>query len=872
MTLLVAWATPGSAKQGPDSPLQISIGTTTIRGASSLLVTLTNRTPDEQHAWIHLEVPPALTCAEPQATARLPGNGTRHVFFTIRNDSGAAGQRHHLKARLTYRTGQSFASITQPFVVTTESSFGAWPLALLALLALLLVCQTHHLSAFLHRVEACRFRFLVTPAMLLIILAFLAYHLACTQWFMDTLTVGGDTPAHNYLASHTGHKLLTEGRIVSWSDGWWCGFPMFQYYFPLPYILVAVADIVLPFNVAFKLISVLGIMSLPLAAYASGRILRMQRPLPLLLAIATIPFLFDHTHTMWGANIYSTLAGMIANSISFPLMLLAVSCGCRDADDGQFRLRTVACLVLLTMCHFFTPVMAALTLLAAPFLFHRHGFGRAVSVLFREALLAFLLVSWWIIPLIHKHAYAVDFGGNWSITLAGSLPDVALWAMALIPPALILGLRRRQRSVSILGWMLLIATLLFTYGHGAVGLVFQNIRLWPFIMYALLALAAIGYGLIIQHARLHALGVLIALLASLTIGIDPPNHTRSWAHYNYSGLEAKPGWPIFREFMTHLKDTPGRLAVDLSDEREPTFGSDRIFESVPHVIGKPVLEGGIVNSALGSLLAYRLQGEYSHSTAGAPGIVDPAHFDMELASHHLELAGVKHLIARWAPTQQALSQSDDWTLLKEMEGWQLYQLETHAGHMVEVPAFMPFAVRAHSLPPQQGDLTTEAGYTWKTMGLQWLATKQALNHPCVILRNDHEPTAPFPTILSADDYTQHLETLSRGHPTSLQPASTHFGPRGVLYEEVEQDRIRFVTDAVGLPHIIKVTYFPNWKVRGADHIYMVTPHFMLVYPTQREVELYYGSTVADNVGRGLTLLGALFTGLMLFYIRVGKVE
>jgi uncharacterized membrane protein len=54
--------------------------------------------------------------------------------------------------------------------------------------------------------------------------------------------VGGDTPAHNYLASQARDNLLNEGRIVAWSEGWWCGFPIFQYYFPLPYLLMAMAD------------------------------------------------------------------------------------------------------------------------------------------------------------------------------------------------------------------------------------------------------------------------------------------------------------------------------------------------------------------------------------------------------------------------------------------------------------------------------------------------------------------------------------------------------------------------------------------------------------------------------------------------------
>jgi hypothetical protein len=45
---------------------------------------------------------------------------------------------------------------------------------------------------------------------------------------------------------------------------------------------------------------------------------------------------------------------------------------------------------------------------------------------------------------------------------------------------------------------------------------------------------------------------------------------------------------------------------------------------------------------------------------------------------------------------------------------------------------------------------------------------------------------------------------------------------------------------------------------------MVTPCFMLVYPEQEEVELYYGYTFSDNLGRILSILG-LVTVITLIY-------
>jgi len=70
---------------------------------------------------------------------------------------------------------------------------------------------------------------------------------------------------------------------------------------------------------------------------------------------------------------------------------------------------------------------------------------------------------------------------------------------------------------------------------------------------------------------------------------------RTWASWNYGGLETKDSWPTFRALVMPLKGTPGRLANDLSPDNE-RFGSSRIFELVPSLIGKPILEGGLVKA------------------------------------------------------------------------------------------------------------------------------------------------------------------------------------------------------------------------------------------------------------------------------------
>ena len=95
----------------------------------------------------------------------------------------------------------------------------------------------------------------------------IAYRLHPLLLLRNSTTNGGDMGAHVYWPWFLEHHWFTSGRIQGWSPDWYSGFPIGQYYFPFPALLTAALDLVLPYNVAFKLVTVLGPVSLPIAAY-----------------------------------------------------------------------------------------------------------------------------------------------------------------------------------------------------------------------------------------------------------------------------------------------------------------------------------------------------------------------------------------------------------------------------------------------------------------------------------------------------------------------------------------------------------------------------------------------------------------------------
>ena len=74
---------------------------------------------------------------------------------------------------------------------------------------------------------------------------------------------------------------------------------------------------------------------------------------------------------------------------------------------------------------------------------------------------------------------------------------------------------------------------------------------------------------------------------------------------------------------------------------------------------------------------------------------------------------------------------------------------------------------------------------------------------------------------------------------------------------MEDHRISFETEAIGLPHLVKISYFPNWRAKGAEGPYLMAPSLMMVIPTEESVVIEFGNRWAEWLGWALTLGGIL---------------
>ena len=234
-----------------------------------------------------------------------------------------------------------------------------------------------------------------------------------SKLLLDTTPAGGDMGAHVWAPDYLRHHLFPHGRLTGWSPDWYNGFPALTFYFPLPYLAIALLSFALPYGVAFKLVSVSGLVGLPLAAYAMGRLTGMRFPGPPLLALATVPFLFDRYFTIWGGNIASTLAGEFAFSISLCLALLFIGVFAKALETGRYRWLAAALFAGTLLCHllptFLALVGAVLVWVMQP---SRRRLGTAILI----GVAGLALTAFWLVPFAARLGYSNDMG--WERTTA----------------------------------------------------------------------------------------------------------------------------------------------------------------------------------------------------------------------------------------------------------------------------------------------------------------------------------------------------------------------------------------------------------------------------------------------------------------------
>ena len=742
----------------------------------------------------------------------------------------------------------------------------------------------------------------------------------------STTPTGGDTGSHVLGPAFLRDVLLPEGRILGWSNDWFAGFPAFYFYFPLPSLTIVLLDLFLPYGVAFKIVTVLGLLAMAPAIYFHTRALNFGRNISLVAAGSGAVFVFYESYSIYGGNAASTLAGEFSYSWSFALSLVYLGFLIKAVRDDRKYVKWAALTLALTaLSHVLTTIViifASLFVLA-----WKDGRARTLLTWFW----GFAIAAFWAVPLIARIGLTSDMA--WTpLSRWEEIFPVEVWL--LLPaaiPAAVWAVRKTNRVIPLLA-----ATLLPVISFPLPGVLPEllpdlfggerwklwNGRLLPYWYFGVAFFAALGLGVAVMWmsrrlpSRVHshwARGVIAVSFAVATgLVVDSTEfpdwawivvvvaglgalaatwlmsatlNTRdfltataaavvvmgaaagvtfvdSWAKWNYEGYEAKEPWPEYQALMVELDGLPDGRVMWESNSELNQYGTPMSPMLIPYWTEgtHKSMEGLYFESSLTTPFHFINHSEMSHQPSNpVPGLRYHT-FEMERGLQHMDLYGVDYYVSFTPEAAEKANGIEGFEEVAVTDPFHIFKLrETE----LVVPATHQPAVYEVSERGLLASMTgsgTVAGsdgedrHSFHDFSLEWYDDIDNL-HRWVVADGPEE----WPRIDSLDERPDMALDVSEDAVSDIV---------------VDHHRISFTTEAVGVPHMVKVSYFPNWEATGADGPWRASPSLMVVVPTEEEVVIEFGDTWAETGGKVLTFGGIasllILGGMVLWQRRVNS--
>ena len=646
--------------------------------------------------------------------------------------------------------------------------------------------------------------------------------------FLANTPTGGDLGAHVLLPAIIRESLFSGGSVIGWSGAWFAGFPVLYFYFPLPMLTVVAFDVLLPYGVALKLVTITGLVALPTAVFYLLRRLGLDSIAAGVGSFGAAVFVFMESYAIYGGNIKSTLAGEFSFSWSLTLALVYLALVVRDTNEARgFTPWPGVVLALVTLSH----VVSTIVIVVASVLLLRRAAARPVIV--GSWILGFGITAFWSVPFSLGVVRGLTTDMDWApvTQLVGDespLPLEILPVLAIAAASLWWVVRRPGGLAFVvgLGAIPLVAYLLVSpIGVNAV----NNARFLPYWYLTVHVVAGVGLGLIAvtvgRRLRVRPNGVavlssLLAVLAMLFV-VGKMADVPGWVEWDFSGYEGKSEYGEYQDLMETVDALPpGRIMWE-EDERNYAYGTELALMLFPYWSEEhPSMAGLYYESSLTTPFNLLNASELSaESSERIPTLVYHG-LDPVRGMRHLDVYGVRYYVTSTDEAEMAaslaglrpLATSDPWVIFAASDG-----------ELVSVASTEP---------------TVWAGRGgFVEASLEWYDDVDNLDRWMVA-----DGPEGWRRIASVEE---RLDSPEKEYSISEAAVSDIV---------VDDQRISFTTNAVGVPHMVKVSYFPNWGAAGADGPYRAAPSLMVVVPTSEEVVLTFEQTWVEHLGNGLSLV------------------
>ena len=348
------------------------------------------------------------------------------------------------------------------------------------------------------------------------------------------------------------------------------------------------------------------------------------------------------------------------------------------------------------------------------------------------------------------------------------------------------------------------------------------------------------------------------------------NFGPSWLEYNYEGYELKEpiaaggGYSEYRGLIDTMEGVAeehgcGTSFWEYESDRIGSYGTPMAPMLLPYWTNQCVgsMEGLYFETSATVPYHFMMQSELSAAPSRAQRDLPYSDLDVHSGVEHMKLMGVRYYMAFSHEAVAQARSSDSLTEIAESGPWSVFLVED--SDPVVGLAELPIVAEGLSADDDSW-LEVSAGAFLAVDGTHgsplFFVSDGPDDWPRIRLTSLHEELdeARHDAALLGSPRERVIRRLAELLPEAVPRLAVNT-PAKVSDIERNEHSISFSVDRVGVPVLVRTSYFPNWSASGADGPYRVTPNLMTVVPTDTEVVLSYGRSPVELISLLVTAIG-----------------
>ena len=669
--------------------------------------------------------------------------------------------------------------------------------------------------------------------------------------FLDNTPTGGDMGAHVVPIKYFIENFASSFKINGWSNDWFAGYPAYYFYFPFPAILTYFLNLILPYGVAFK-IMVAG--SIVLIIYSIEKLFRKEDHLfSHVGVVAGLMFALTESFTIYGGNLASTLAGQFSFTYSLAFANLAIYYIIKSTHKYKVPISSVF-LSLCLLSHLI-PFILYLPAYAIYWLIKKEKFELKLISIF----IFTTLVTRFVVPMIYNLEFTTNMGYTpytrvkdlikpdilpytfllflfllarfnfkklkenkvfsifefyllvVSVILYFYVPEGALWNGRMVPffnlgmiiiffkilNLLIKETLQFQQGNLITNLIILTSILACSYVFYEKWIEYDRYRLFVVSLFILSLLGVVLF----YHStyNLFNLGVFVFVISSMSF-------LPHWVNWNFTGYEGKDDWSDIEALYSSLeKLPPGRIMWEPNSDLNK-YGTPMVLMTIPLFTEHTSMEGLYFDSSLTTPFHFIAVSGLAEKPSNPVGGLSYINNDFQKGVDYLKDLGIDYFISYTDSIKDKAIDNKDLKLLFVSEPFSVFQINTKKIELVN----------------QRLEIFPRISFYERTSSSLFRDTAY-----------DNFFNKAYDNFRYLDEYRV-IEL-----PLGVNLNSSNDSDLVISDLKISSNEIKFTTNKPNELHIIKVSYFPNWKIDEGLGPYRISPSFMSIIPYENKVVLSF---------------------------------